>query len=93
MLLELLLEAQRSPRKLLVYIYAGALHETKDKTRNLGARGEKRKKKADTGKVCGFFVMLLYVTSHNRCHRNIMQGTLRIWLYGVLHVPNYYLKY
>lgn len=87
------MEVQQSPFKLLLYIYAGVIHQTKDKTPNLGAKGQKRKKKPDTGKVCGFFVMLLYVTSHHCCHRNIMQGTLMVWLYGVLHVPKYDFKY
>jgi len=65
----------------------------RDETPNLRAKGQKRKKKADTGQVRVFFVTLLYVTSHNCCHRNIMQGTLMVWLYGVLHVPKSHLKY
>lgn len=70
-----------------------ATHWTETRHQTSEPEDKRGKKKADTGQVRVFFVTLLYVTSHNCCHRNIMQGTLMVWLYGVLHVPKSYLKY
>lgn len=70
-----------------------AVHRTEMRHQTSEPKDKRGKKKADTGQVRVFFVTLLYVTSHNCCHRNIMQGTLMVWLYGVLHVPKSHLKY
>lgn len=85
--------AQQAAATLLSDIQPRAVHWTETRHQTSEPEDKRGKKKADTGQVRVFFVTLLYVTSHNCCHRNIMQGTLMVWLYGVLHVPKSYLKY